>query len=306
MQCLVHQTYENLDIILINDGSTDNSAEICREHSQTDSRIRMFSQKNSGQASARNRGIEEAYGDYILFLDADDLYACDIVEYLYDLLKRTESDISICRYIKFWDEAEIPSGQDTRAEEKVYSPQQAISLLCYQKTFNNSPCKLFKKSIFENIRFPENKGFEDLAIIYQTFGKAKRIVNSNKLLYFYRQHSDSTMYQKFSAKRMDRVYVSLELLKYVEKNFPSIKKAAYHRVFISALQVIREIPLEARYEKDREYIFGIIRKYRNIVLSDTQVRPENKIMALSSYGGAGFLHFLGVIYDRVINRTSKG
>ena len=87
MQCLVHQTYENLDIILINDGSTDNSAEICREHSQTDSRIRMFSQKNSGQASARNRGIEEAYGDYILFLDADDLYACDIVEYLYDLLK---------------------------------------------------------------------------------------------------------------------------------------------------------------------------------------------------------------------------
>ena len=141
MQCLVHQTYENLDIILINDGSTDNSAEICREYSQTDSRIRMFSQKNSGQASARNRGIEEAYGDYILFLDADDLYACDIVEYLYDLLKRTESDISICRYIKFWDEAEILGGQDTRAEEKVYSPQQAISLLCYQKTFNNSPCK---------------------------------------------------------------------------------------------------------------------------------------------------------------------
>lgn len=185
------QTYKNLEIIVVDDGSTDGSGEICDMFAETDSRIKVIHQVNKGQSCARNEGLTIARGEYIGFVDSDDWIDPDMYEFLYHLLVDNDADISVCaHYIETTTRTKVrySSGAFTS-----FSSDEAIRALIVDKRMRNYMCdKLFKRKALAGIQFPEKQIFEDMAICYRIFYKVQRIVMQDCPKYHYLQREGST------------------------------------------------------------------------------------------------------------------
>lgn len=189
---VIHQSYDNLEIILIDDGSTDNSAKIYQDFQLKDERIKIFVQDNSGVSKARNNGVKAATGEYVCFVDSDDWVEPDYCSELFRLLNEENADISIIE-ASYEDENGTVVFHKSISEEKVFDGKRALSLLLEDNVIQSHPWgKLYKVSFFKNVDFPENlKCFEDYSTLFKVFDKALKVVKSNKKLYHYIQHDDS-------------------------------------------------------------------------------------------------------------------
>ena len=193
-QCLdsiINQTYRNLEILLIDDGSTDNSGKICDEYAKLDNRIRVFHKKNEGLSSARNLGINNCTGSFIGFVDSDDFVELDMYEILYNEQQRINADIVWCNYYNYFSK-ENYSMVKVFNKNKYYKLPFNLNELGLD-IFNNKYhehaqawSKLYKKSIFDNIKYPYGKTFEDLFIFLSTLMKANIISTVSRPLYYYR------------------------------------------------------------------------------------------------------------------------
>lgn len=195
-QCLdsiINQTYKNLEIILINDGSTDNSGKICDNYAKVDNRIHVFHKKNEGVSSARNLGLEKCTGDFIGFVDPDDFIELNMYELLYNEQQKTNADIVWCNYYNYFSN-EHYNIVNIFNENKLYKLPFAINKLgidlFINKYYEHSHLwsKLYKKSIFDNIKFPYKKTLEDLSIFLPTLMKANIICVIPQALYYYRNN----------------------------------------------------------------------------------------------------------------------
>ncbi|PXV62538.1 glycosyl transferase family 2 [Dysgonomonas alginatilytica] len=196
LDSIISQIYKNIEIILINDGSTDRSLAICEEYKEKDNRITIFNQKNQGLSSARNVGLDNAKGDFISFIDSDDFVAADFISELYTLLKDTDSDIVQCDYIQVEedDAVFIPKSSSFRTEE--FSAYEYLQRLYSKKIYPRNVVvwnKLYHKNIWDNIRFPLGKLNEDEAVVHYIYDRATKITVSSKILYFYLKRSGSIM-----------------------------------------------------------------------------------------------------------------
>ena len=190
---ILAQTYTNIEIILIDDGSTDASPHICNEYANKDNRIKVVHKKNGGQSEARNQGIDICKGDYISFVDSDDWVEPTYIEELLDPIKKEDADISICQLKRtsFFEKIDTPQEK----HYQYYTPYDAIRRLFVQKevSFIGPVCKIYKRSLFETVRFPVGKFHEDEFIMHILFSYAKKIVCTSAVLYYYYQRADSTM-----------------------------------------------------------------------------------------------------------------
>lgn len=298
---IINQTYFNCEIILIDDGSTDNSARICDEYKERDSRILVIHKKNGGLSDARNKGIDIAKGKYITFIDSDDFVAEDYLEFLYDLLLSAKADVSVCLYQKYDKVSDIKKKQGIKKEETVFSGEEAVIDLCYQKNIPNSAWgKLYKRSLFENIRYPRNRLYEDLGTTYKILVQCTRVSFSSQKKYYYYQRVGSIMNKKFSESNMDRIIVSKELLNTLGRRNTVLYKAAVSRFFISNIQVLRELPLKNQnFNSDLQIIKKNIKKYRKTVLMDKSAKKINRIIAIFSCFPAEYFQKLGLLYKKV-------
>jgi len=189
---VIQQSYNNLEIILIDDGSTDNTSKIYEDFQLRDDRIKIFRQENSGVSKTRNEGLKAATGEYICFVDSDDWVEPDYCSELYQLLIEQNADISIIE-ASYEDENGNVVFDKPTSEEKVLDGKRALSLLLEDNVIQSHPWgKLYKTSLFNNVRFPENlKCFEDYSTLFKVFDKAKKVVKSNDKLYHYIQLDDS-------------------------------------------------------------------------------------------------------------------
>lgn len=195
LDSVLKQTYSNMEIILVNDGSTDRSLTICEEYAKRDSRIRVFSKQNGGASSARNVGLSYVKGDLLTFVDGDDVLHQDYLKILYLLLIDTNSDIVSANDIRIFNEEEINPAFINDIDikgKKIYSNTEAI-LMLYK---GHIPCsvysKLYKVSLFKNIRFDENLSmFEDNYILSKLFYGSKKLSHIDIDLYFYIQRDGS-------------------------------------------------------------------------------------------------------------------
>ena len=190
---VLSQTYANIEIILINDGSTDKSPQICDEYAKKDSRIVVIHKQNGGQSDARNFGLDICKGDYISFVDSDDWIEPTYIEDLLNLIQKENVDIAICELERTRLYKKVQSSQDTKLQ--LYTPMQAIKRLFLQReiSFIAPYCKIYKQSLFENIRFPVGKVHEDEFVSHLIFYKATKIAYTSKILYYYFQRAGSTM-----------------------------------------------------------------------------------------------------------------
>ena len=201
---LCRQTYTNLEILLVDDGSTDGSGEVCDEYADRDERIRVIHQANRGLSGARNMGLDDARGEYIAFVDSDDLVSTNYVETLYELLMKYEADIAACAYVKGTTE------QLTDIREKVLSLDNvkeicmpSVKLLKqwhgkYKQQETVAWNKLYCREVWngrKKIRFPESRNHEDVLISHLVVQGAKTIVLTTEILYFYRIRKGSITLQ---------------------------------------------------------------------------------------------------------------
>lgn len=197
-QCLdsiVNQTYSNLEIILIDDGSSDGSPQICDVYASKDNRIVVIHKENGGQSEARNRGLDICKGEFISFIDSDDWVERDYIEILYNELTLHNSDISIINHNHFSLDGTYNSIKAFKNE--TISNIDALKLLITKEPIQHLlMCgKLYKKELFNEIRFPVGQIFEEHLICYKVYYNSKKITSCNKVLYHYLKRSDSTMGQ---------------------------------------------------------------------------------------------------------------
>lgn len=205
-QCIdsiINQTYKNLEIILVDDGSIDNSGIICDEYCKKDSRIKVIHQENKGLSAARNRGLKESKGEYISFIDSDDFIINDMLEILISICIKEQCGIAKCETIDIKDR-NMPKVSRTN-NVRVYDSNYILNDIYKKKPiFNPAPCnKLYKRNLFDKIKFEEGIINEDEAIMCQLIFYAEKIAVTDDILYCYFLSPNSIMRSSFSEKRFD-------------------------------------------------------------------------------------------------------
>ena len=297
VESVVNQTYKELEIILVDDGATDKSGMLCDECAKNDARIKVIHKPNGGLSSARNAALDIFKGEYVTYIDSDDHITDDYVAYLYKVLNENDADVSMCQLKKIYNDSE---GLDMAGEQiAVLSGSEAIENYLYQRSFTASAhCKLYKRFIFDDLRYPEGYYYEDMAIICKIMDRTKRVVVSNQQKYYYIQRNDSIMGESFNPKKMQRIEVANWVRDFIILKYPQIKKAADARCFLAATQTFREVPLKAEYNDNIRVIWEEIKRDRFKVLTDSRAKLSHRVIALSTYAGKRCLKLLGILYTK--------
>ena len=193
VESILGQTYQNIEVILINDGSPDGCGMLCDEYAKRDGRVHVIHKQNGGQASARNLGLQNMNGAYVAFVDSDDYIEPDMIAYLYELIRQYDGDISMCAFHKFTSSSDVLPVFEEKIE--TYQNQEAMKLLIEDTVVGSHPCnKIFAASLWKDVFFPEGRVYEDLAIMPEVFHRAKKLVVSNQMKYHYLTNPNSTSY----------------------------------------------------------------------------------------------------------------
>lgn len=287
LQSIKEQTYRDIEILLIDDGSSDASGPICDHWAEMDSRFRVRHQFNKGPSAARNSGLEMARGEFVCFVDSDDQLHPDMIKHLVTICG--QRDVAMCKQLC----DEICKWEDQAEELQYFPAQECIERMLYQKSLNCSPCsKLFRTSLFDDMRFKVGTTYEDLDLIPRVIEKTnKEIVSSNQQLYFYRQERQGSILNTFSPRRLDVLNVVDDLeLHYSE--CPELERAVHDRKF-AAYYNIFAISKQCGISKyDQNKCWEIVKKYRWDVLFNPSSRAKNKIGAFVSLFGSRFAAFI--------------
>lgn len=274
---LINQTIKNIEIIVVNDGSTDNSLEIINKIAKEDERIKVYNKKNGGLSSARNYGIEKSTGKYIGFVDSDDYVRKDMYEILKKNLEDNSADMSICRW--YLVENEIKRECNFKTENIVLNSEDAINVLLSHSSFDNFiVTKLYKRELFDDIRFDEGKLLEDLLIMYKLINKSRLISLCSEPLYYYVQRNNSitnNLNKELDEKCFDAFVVRKNDL---QKMYPKLSKKINSNYF-TANKLYFMISLRSKnrnkaFEKDR---IKCMRKNIKYVWDDNSIPFRVKI-----------------------------
>lgn len=285
------QTYKNLEVILVDDGATDNSGKICDKYAECNPNFKVVHKKNGGLSDARNTGLELCKGEYITFIDGDDYISQDYVEKLYNTLAKYNTDISVCaeQYVQYSENGEetiIKRPFNDYNGELVMTAAEALDNFIRQNMFDASACaKLYKTKCFEGIRFPCGYAYEDIGTIYKPFLKSKSVVFFSDRLYFYIQRQGSILHTNSNSKRYwDGIKMAESQYSDVIKQCPQLEKAVECR----CLSMYFHAFIGAHNTNDSElkrYAWRKIKELRFRVLLDNKGRPKARVAAFLSLFG---------------------
>lgn len=226
VRSILNQTYKNLEILIVNDGSTDESLEICEKIAAEDSRIVIHTQENGGISAARNTGISLCSGKWITFVDSDDLIDPDMIEILLNSAVNTGADISFCNFMKVDTQELDNASSGLKADEIMLSSTDTIngSLLNEISLFVWG--KLYKTDLFQGVEFPVGRIYEDEITSLRLFAKSEKTVFTDKVLYFYYQNSTS-LTKRPKAKHADDIVANQAEIVTLLKDKDIDKKALY-------------------------------------------------------------------------------
>lgn len=258
---ILNQTFKNYELILVNDGSTDNSGNICDRYKQKDSRIKVIHKKNEGLSSARNTGLDIACGKYIGFVDSDDSIHPRMYEILYELIKKYKADISCCNYKNIYnlvvkshkelELTEIVEMNNIEAINNLSNKDMGIKLVL---AWN----KLYKKNIFDNLRYGVGRIHEDSFIAHKILYKCKKIVYTNNKLYYYLQRQNSITSTFSYKKNVDYILAQSERMKFCKKIGLSDVVYSIAKVYeYNLFYLYKEI---SNNKRDNEYLLKILRR----------------------------------------------
>lgn len=295
---ILGQTYTNLEVILVDDGSPDNCGHICDEYAEKDRRIKVIHKKNGGLSDARNAAIDVAKGEYITFVDSDDTITPDYIETLYQLVNKYQCKIGVA-CLQTYLEGANPSISQPKYREKELFILDGIQEMFYQELFDTTaPCKIFHRSLFEtSIRFPVGLLYEDLATTFRLMYKADKVAFCNRIIYNYLLRPNSIEGQPFNVKKLDSALRILEMFENYTIELRPIKKAVRCRLLSFCLHILLEMP--AGYsDKRKQVLIDYVKRNRWKVMTDGRARKKARIGALVSYLGLNTTR-------RILNRIKE-
>lgn len=293
LDSVTNQSYANLEIILVDDGSTDGSGEICDRYAGQDHRIRVFHQGNSGLSAARNAGLDVSSGELIAFLDPDDAFHPGMIQMMLDVMKQTAADIVICDYQTIRTQgSHLSTNQKSNSPVKILSRNEAL-----RKVLDNSINtavwnKLYKREIWENLRFPVGHVYEGTYVVFDIFDKADRIAILNRKLIKHRIRPGSIC-QTISVKNMQDSYFSgTHYIEYIESHTPQIftlhelQKVQSTMVTATMSGYAKYIIRRSRDKEGREGIRKLLEESgESLKYCGMVVQTIYKIMLLNPYVG---------------------
>ena len=226
LDSVLEQTYRNLEIIVIDDGSTDGSERICDDYARRDGRIRLIHQDNKGLSAARNAGLNLMTGDFVVFLDSDDAFDHDYINSMLKVQVRERVDIVICKY-----SVQRTNGlmrRQERYQQKptiihgIYNRNEALSALADADINSSVWNKLYLSQLWDKVRFPEGHVYEDVDTTYKIINKCNSIAVIDQVLYFHRKHDNSITSTNSKENIKDRILAGDHLLAFIEENTPGI------------------------------------------------------------------------------------
>lgn len=285
IESIARQSYAHLEVLLVDDGSTDGSQRLCDEYAASDTRIRVIHKANGGLSDARNAALDVMTGDLVMMVDGDDYIARDCVETLLHLQDDTGCEVAVGRWRMFDDTSGLTDNAKDADSVTIYSQQEAINHIFYQDTLTNSSCsRLFQASLFDQVRYPQGMLYEDLAVVYPLLQKVKKVAYTSQLVYYYRQHQSSIT----GHFTMQRTHV-LDILESLEQRL-----AGEHSQYLPAVQsrllsayfnILLLCPSTHEFRPVVDRCWRGIRRLRWRRLVDPHVRLKNKLGILASVAG---------------------
>lgn len=300
LDSVLRQTWRDIEVIVVNDGSTDATEEIARGYAARDGRVKLITVSNGGQAAARNIGLDRAEGEWIAFVDSDDMLYPRAIETLMGIALRSGAPIACGRFMegRRWvgeryggdgsnrehGEAEIPF--------ELLTAEEFMERMLYQSGADSSVCcKLYARRLFEKQRFVPGILYEDLDIACRLAAEGGSVAVSEEVVYFYRENPESSTH-RFTPRRLDVLDVTARIEEYVARNYPRLLPAARDRRLSASFNMLGLIvanDAEEEYRDAVERCRDTIRRYRRGSLLNPRVRLKNKLGILASYFGQRFL-----------------
>lgn len=300
LNSILNQSYYNLEIILINDESTDDSGSICEEYCRKDNRITVIHKKNGGLSAARNTGINLAKGKYIAFIDSDDFVHKDYIKILYNFIVEFHADIAICDY-------EIGNGNVLHSYDNddlfyVTTSENLLKTWHYKNKKIETVVwnKLYKRELFNNIRFPEGYSFEDIHVSHLLIAAASKVVIVKRKLYYYYQRSDSIIHTITKAKIQEGFYAQNVRIQYFkDQGYENVVK----RLNVKKLKFCMRNYFIIQSSELKEYKNTILQLYQDLYkevkgYSDLSFIDKTLLYIFHRGNKVGniFFHMLGTIH----------
>lgn len=266
IESVLKQTYTNLQIILVDDGSPDNCGKICDEYAKKDSRIEVIHKANGGLSDARNVGISKAKGRYIGFVDSDDYIKEDMYEILLNLIKKYDADVSICNLYDVIDGNECIRNKENGIRE--YSRIDILKEILLDKNIQSYAWnKLYKKELFDEIKYPIGKKYEDIGTTFYLFEKCNKIVVTSEPEYYYLKRADSLVNNVTESTILDYTEIIIQRYLYIKQNIKELRKYNNYylaKTLITAHNDIENLEnisegMQQRYKKLYELVLEIIK-----------------------------------------------
>ncbi len=280
LDSLLAQSYENIEILLIDDGSTDNSGAIADEYAKRDHRITVFHQENQGISAARNRGLDAMHGDYVMFVDGDDIVDKNYCQDALYLAIEHHVDIVVFGFCPFWGQIDETESKATRVP-RLLSKEDAIRELIRRRDvlYNYVWNKIFKSSLFKDIRFTVGLTFEDVAIMHWIFHLASTgIYLSDRVLYYYRKNRPGSIVHSLRSSKSihNRLQGELERLVFIKDHYPELERIQFGPLVEVCFQGLTLLPSN---HEDRKVIKRFLDSNKEKCLSATYAERRKRLWA---------------------------
>lgn len=286
LESIAAQGYEPMEVILVDDGSTDGSGTVCDEWAERDSRFKVLHRDNAGPGQARNAGLDVSHGHYVAFIDSDDYVHPDYLSTLHRLAEECDAEAVLCRWTEFRAGQDEPKADAGNGLVRVMSGKEALRRIFYQDDLTHSPWgRLLKRSLFDDCRFTEKYVYEDLEIAYALYRKAAHVVETDANLYCYLLR-DTSLMRTFNPRRTVVLDITERLEHEVGETDPDLLPAVRSRRLSANFNMLRLMPRhEAEYAPLFDRCWATVKQLRGGCLSDRSVRLKNKVGILLSYLG---------------------
>ena len=301
IESIINQDYHDFELLLINDGSTDNSLSICEKWKQQDSRIKVFSKENGGPSAARNFGLAKALGNYITFVDADDYVSKDYLSYLADLFEYSnDCCIVTCNRQMIKDGKLGHKFNYGDSEPMVWKRAEVYKRGLYTQIAHGAVARLYKKETFLDLRFPLGLKHEDTYMLGDFINKKEYMVFGPKVCYFYRVNRNSIVHSNSTKRLHDLIKATTRFADMAVECDESLKNAAICKVVHAKLSALSLI--EPHTSDEKKFMLSLkdeVLAMKNVLINDRQCLKRDKIvLALLAVGGIPLFRFVFCIYRK--------
>lgn len=299
IRSITEQTYRNLEILLVDDGSPDRSGAICDTWAAKDSRIRVIHKENNGAGAARNTGLDVARGELVSMIDSDDYLERHMYEHLYSLMDG-DVDIAECA-IEMTESDDLQMDDGTNAQIVIADAEEAMRLHIRDELFcQTPPNKLYRRSTIGDSRFPVGNLIDDEFFTYRVIGSARRLAHSSARMYAYRQQPGSAMHKAFSLKRLQGLYAKQQRLEYLKERMPALEYEAKFDLFFTCLYAmqgcLQSLPA-GDLQQAREIIGGILTPLIPLESNPEASKMKNILLKLAQKNFEGTCKLLNFLID---------